>query len=104
MAVDDPKQIAERIAAAEEAGESNLAAELRRHLIQNHLDSPEAKAIAGPGGSQVYATATEPQLVRVVDVDIKFMTMVGLFVKAAIAAIPAAIIVAILYLFFATLL
>jgi hypothetical protein len=32
------------------------------------------------------------QTVRVVDVDIKFVTLVELFVKAAIAAIPAALI------------
>lgn len=33
-----------------------------------------------------------PQLVRVVDVDISFSQLVSLFVKAAIALIPAAII------------
>jgi hypothetical protein len=46
-------------------------------------------------------TGDSVQLVRVVDIDIKFWSMVGLFVKASIAAIPAFIILCALGLLFA---
>jgi hypothetical protein len=39
----------------------------------------------------------QPVYVTITDIDVKFMSMVWLFIKASIAVIPASIVVAIIY-------
>jgi len=71
------------------------AAEAMKRLEQPQVaEQPPVTAQAAIAA----ATHTAPpvQLVRVVDVDISFGQLVSLFVKAAIAMIPAAIILAII--------
>lgn len=63
--------------------------------IGGELTKAEVEAIQKHEAIKVNATSG-PLLVRVVDVDISFGQMIWLMIKLAIAAIPAAIIVAII--------
>lgn len=87
MDAEDPRTTLDKANAAAAAGDGAGAKELLRSIIDNYPHSREAvvarQALSG-------ARAIEKvQLVRVVDFDVSFWSMVVLFVKAAIAAIPA---------------
>lgn len=98
MAVDDPKALLERANSAADGGNAVLAQDLLRTLIANHPNSPEATtARATIDGSPALLSAGRIQVVRVADLDIAFMTMIGLFLKAAFAMIPAVIVLAIIW-------
>lgn len=89
-------KLLDRAEAAANGGDAGLARALLRKVVTDYPESKEAQV-----AQKSLATESEvarATLVRVVDVDIGFWTMVMLFVKAAFALIPAAIIVTILVL------
>src|SRR5262245_34067883 len=86
MVAENPESIFTRITAAEQRGDFNLASQLREHLVTNYPDSAQAKELAQLPPPNV-------QLVRVIDFDVPFVSLVRFLIKVAIAAIPAAIII-----------
>src|SRR5690606_40412483 len=93
----EAKALLDRAEAAAQAGDAGLARTLLNQIITEYPSSGEAIAAQK-------ALVTEPerrtaQAVRVVDLDIAFGSMVWLFVKAAFAAIPAVMIIAMILVF-----
>ena len=86
--------------AASHAGSREYADKLFRQLIQDHPDSlaaRDAQLYFADNPQSANAPPAQPiQRVTVVDLDISFGQLVSLFVKAAIAMIPAAIILGII--------
>lgn len=87
--------------AAARSGNREYAAKLFRQILEEHpgtAASDDARLFFTDNPHPtVQDSAPTLQRVTVVDLDISFLNMVGLFIKAAIAIIPAAIIVAVLY-------
>jgi len=86
--------------AAQTRGEIGEAKEWYRRLMHGYPRSDEARIgktehdalVAADPFARTLADEPGPQRVVVVDLDVKFATMVWLMIKLAIAAIPAAII------------
>ena len=104
----DPEELRKQAWAADRAGNTGDAIILFQRIAKDYPDTTAAldarqylASTPSPATGKVVGTAPSAtgtvQLVRVVDLDIGFMNMVGLFIKAAFAIIPAAIIVALIW-------
>ena len=104
----DPEELRKQAWAADRAGHTGDAINLFQRIARDYPGTTAAidarqylASTPSPATGKVVGTAPDTasnvQLVRVVDLDIGFMNMVGLFIKAAFAIIPAAIIVAFIW-------
>ena len=101
----DPEELRTRAWDLDKDGRGTDAIALFSQIVLDHpntaaaLDAQQylASARALKPTVKSAAPAESVQLVRVVDIDIAFFPMVGLFLKAAIAVIPAAILLGIIW-------
>ena len=100
-----PDQLHRRAWDLDKNGETRGAIALFQQIVLDHPNTSEAldaqQYLASARELKPTVTSTTPaarvELVRVVDINIAFFPMVSLFVKAAFAVIPAAIIIAIIW-------
>lgn len=83
----EPKVLLDRAQSAADAGESELARALLRQVVIQFPDSREADAAQATLASE--RIAQRALTVRVVDIDIRFGSLVVLMVKFAFAILPA---------------
>ena len=101
----DPEELRRRAWDLDKDGQGGDAIALFKQIVLDHpnttaaLDAQQylASARALNPKAKSATPAASVHKVRIVEIDIAFSSMVGLFVKATIAAIPAAIILAIIW-------
>ncbi len=101
----NPEQLRRRAWDLDRNGETRGAIALFQQIVLDHPNTAAAvdaqQYLASERTPKPTAQSATPaasvQLVRVVDIDIGFFPMVGLFLKAAIAIIPAAIILGVVW-------